>query len=47
MNPAPMPLISALYAGVFAMLLVALALLVSRRRHHTGHRSRGRWRRAA
>jgi uncharacterized membrane protein YecN with MAPEG domain len=36
MNPAPMPLVSALYAGIFALLLVALALLVSRRRHHMG-----------
>jgi uncharacterized membrane protein YecN with MAPEG domain len=35
MNPAPMPLISALYTGVFALLLVALALLVSRRRLRT------------
>jgi hypothetical protein len=36
MNPAPMPSISALYTGVFALLLVALALLVSRRRRHMG-----------
>jgi uncharacterized membrane protein YecN with MAPEG domain len=36
MNPAPMPLISALYAGVFALLLVGLAVLVSRRRHSMG-----------
>ncbi len=36
MNPAPMPLISALYTGVFALLLVVLALLVSLRRHRTG-----------
>ena len=36
MNPAPMPLVSALYAGVFALLLVALALLVSRRRRSMG-----------
>jgi uncharacterized membrane protein YecN with MAPEG domain len=35
MNPAPMPLISALYAGVFALLLFALAFLVSRRRLRT------------
>ena len=34
MNPAPMPLISALYTGVFALLLVGLAVLVSRRRRH-------------
>ena len=47
MNPAPMPLISALYTGVFALLLVALALLVSRRRRSHGHRSRGRRRRPA
>jgi uncharacterized membrane protein YecN with MAPEG domain len=32
MNPAPMPLISALYTGVFALLLIALALLSRRRR---------------
>jgi uncharacterized membrane protein YecN with MAPEG domain len=36
MNPAPMPFISALYTGIFALLLVALALLVSRRRLHLG-----------
>jgi len=36
MNPAPMPLISALYTGVYALLLVALAVLVSRRRRHMG-----------
>jgi uncharacterized membrane protein YecN with MAPEG domain len=36
MNPAPMPLISALYTGVFALLLVALAVLVSRRRRRMG-----------
>lgn len=36
MNPAPMPLISALYTGVFALLLVALAVLVSRRRRSLG-----------
>jgi uncharacterized membrane protein YecN with MAPEG domain len=36
MNPAPMPLISALYTGIFALLLVALALLVSRRRRTMG-----------
>jgi uncharacterized membrane protein YecN with MAPEG domain len=36
MNPAPMPLISALYAGAYALLLVALALLVSRRRLRMG-----------
>ena len=36
MNPAPMPLISALYTGVFALLLVALAMLVSRRRRSMG-----------
>ena len=36
MNPAPMPLISALYTGIFALLLVALALLVSRRRRSMG-----------
>ncbi|HEY2863456.1 MAG TPA: MAPEG family protein [Casimicrobiaceae bacterium] len=36
MNPAPMPMISALYAGTFALLLVALAALVSRRRRHKG-----------
>jgi uncharacterized membrane protein YecN with MAPEG domain len=35
MNPAPMPLISALYTGVYALLLVALAMLVSRRRLRT------------
>ncbi|HEX3630990.1 MAG TPA: MAPEG family protein [Casimicrobiaceae bacterium] len=35
MNPAPMPLISALYTGVYALLLVALAALVSRRRLRT------------
>jgi uncharacterized protein len=35
MNPAPMPLISALYTGVYALLLVAIALLVSRRRLRT------------
>jgi len=35
MNPAPMPLISALYTGVFALLLIVLALLVSRRRLRT------------
>jgi uncharacterized membrane protein YecN with MAPEG domain len=35
MNPAPMPMISALYTGVFALLLVALALPVSRRRLRT------------
>lgn len=32
MNPAPMPLISALYTGLFALLLLGLAALVSRRR---------------
>lgn len=36
MNPAPMPLVTALYAGIFALLLVALALLVSRRRRRMG-----------
>jgi uncharacterized membrane protein YecN with MAPEG domain len=36
MNPAPMPLISALYTGVFGLMLVALALLVSRRRLSQG-----------
>ncbi|MGH8798704.1 MAG: MAPEG family protein [Casimicrobiaceae bacterium] len=36
MNPAPMPMISALYAGVFALLLLALAVLVSRRRRRMG-----------
>ena len=36
MNPAPMPLISALYTGVFALLLIALAWLVSRRRRRMG-----------
>jgi len=35
MNPAPMPMISALYTGIYALLLVALALLVSRRRLRT------------
>ncbi len=36
MNPAPMPMISALYTGIFALLLVALASLVSRRRLRLG-----------
>ncbi|MEP6998189.1 MAG: MAPEG family protein [Betaproteobacteria bacterium] len=36
MNPAPMPMISALYTGVFALLLVVLAVLVSRRRRRMG-----------
>jgi hypothetical protein len=36
MNPAPMPMISALYAGIFALLLLALAVLVSRRRRRMG-----------
>ncbi|HEX4522875.1 MAG TPA: MAPEG family protein [Casimicrobiaceae bacterium] len=35
MNPAPMPLISALYTGVYALLLLALAFQVSRRRLRT------------
>ena len=35
MNPAPMPLISALYTGIYALLLVALAVMVSRRRLRT------------
>ena len=36
MNPAPMPLISALYAGIFALMLVGFAVLVLRRRHRMG-----------
>jgi uncharacterized membrane protein YecN with MAPEG domain len=35
MNPAPMPFVTALYAGLVALLLLALALRVSRFRMRT------------
>ena len=33
MNPAPMPAIAALYAGLIGLMLIALAIPVSRLRH--------------
>jgi uncharacterized membrane protein YecN with MAPEG domain len=33
MNPAPMPAIAALYAGLIALMLLVLAIPVSRLRH--------------
>ncbi|HKW80739.1 MAG TPA: MAPEG family protein [Casimicrobiaceae bacterium] len=36
MSPAPMPFVTALYAGIFALILLALGLKVSRRRRQAG-----------
>ena len=36
MNPAPMPFVTALYGGIYALILLALGLMVSRRRRQAG-----------